>query len=81
MLRRARSKLIGHLGYYAITDNLNRCTYYDYRVKHILFKWLNRKSQRKAYTWEGFDQALAYVGWPKVRVRKDLNPFRKAEAH
>ena len=26
--------------------------------KGILFKWLNRKSQRRAYTWEGFEQAL-----------------------
>jgi RNA-directed DNA polymerase len=81
MLRRARAKVIGHLSYYAITDNLKRCSYYDYRAKHILFKWLNRKSQRKAYTWEGFNQALAWVNWPQVRVRKDLNPCRRAEAY
>ena len=48
---------------------------------HLLFKWLNRKSQRKAYTWAQFVQALAWVGWPEPRVRKDLNPFRRAEAH
>jgi RNA-directed DNA polymerase len=81
MLRRARAKVTGHLSYYAITDNLEWCSFYDYRAKHILFKWLNRKSQRKAYTWEGFTQALAWVNWPKLRVRKDLNPFRRAEAH
>lgn len=81
MLRQARTRVIGHLSYYAITDNLERCSYYDYRAKHILFKWLNRKSQRKAYTWDGFNQALAWVNWPKLRVRKDLNPCRRAEAH
>jgi hypothetical protein len=47
----------------------------------ILYKWLNRKSQRKAYTWEGFMQALAWVDWPKIRLRKDLNPCRRAEAY
>jgi len=81
MLRQARTKVIGHLSYYAITDNLDRCSYYVYRTKQILFKWLNRKSQRKAYTWESFAQALAWAGWPKVKVRKDLHPCRRAEAH
>jgi RNA-directed DNA polymerase len=81
MLRQARTRVMGYLSYYAITDNLERCSYYDYRAKHILFKWLNRKSQRKAYTWESFSQALAWVGWPKPRVRKDLNPCRRAEAY
>ena len=81
MLRQARTRVSGHLNYYAITDNLERSSYYVYRATRILFKWLNRKSQRKAYTWEGFNQALAWVGWPKPRVRKDLNPCRRAEAY
>jgi len=81
MLRQARVKVRGHLSYYAITDNLERCRSYVYRATRIVFKWLNRKSQRKAYTWEGFKQALACVDWPKPRIRKDLNPCRRAEAY
>jgi RNA-directed DNA polymerase len=81
MLRQARARVIGHLNYYAITDNAERCSYYVYRVKHILFKWLNRKSQRKAYTWPSFKQALIWVKWPDLRIRIDLNPCRRAEAH
>ena len=81
MLRQARTRVIGHLSYYAITDNSARCSYYAYRTKHILFKWLNRKSQRKAYTWDSFTQALIWVKWPQPRIRKDLNPYRRAEAH
>lgn len=81
MLRAGRSKVIGHLSYYAITDNSDRCSYYVYRATQILFKWLNRKSQRRAYTWASFTEALAGVKWPKPRVRKDLNPCRRAEAH
>jgi RNA-directed DNA polymerase len=81
MLRKARTRVLGHLSYYAITDNLERCIYYVYRATRILFKWLNRKSQRKAYTWKGFNQALAWANWPTPRVRKDLNSCRRAEAH
>ena len=81
MLRAAKLRVNGHLNYYAITDNSARCSTYVFRATRLLFKWLNRKSQRKAYTWPQFNQALAWVDWPKPRVRKDLNPFRRAEAH
>ena len=81
MLRQARMRVLGHLSYYAITDNSERCSFYVYRTKHILFKWLNRKSQRKAYTWQRFDQALNWVKWPQPTIRKDLNPCRRAEAY
>ena len=57
------------------TSGVHICT------KHILFKWLNRKSQRKAYTWDSYNQALAWVSWPKPIIRKDLNPYRRAEAY
>jgi group II intron reverse transcriptase/maturase len=79
MLRQARIRVFGHLNYYAITDNLERCRYYVRRTEQILFKWLNRKSQRRAYTWESFAQALKWVGWPKPRIHKNLNPCRRAE--
>jgi RNA-directed DNA polymerase len=81
MLRRARVRVLGHLNYYAITDNLERCNYYVRRATRILFKWLNRKSQRRAYTWESFREALAWVEWPQTRLREDLNPCRRAEAN
>jgi len=81
MLRRARSRVLGHLNYYAITDNLDRCNYYVWSATRILFKWFNRKSQRRAYTWDSFNQALIWVKWPKARLRKDLNPCRRAEAY
>ena len=81
MLRAARRRIIGHLNYYAITDNSQRCSYYVHRTTQILFKWINRKSQRRAYTWADFNQALIWVKWPKARIRKDLDPCRRAEAH
>lgn len=80
MLRRAKVRVVGHLNYYAVTDNYEGCSTYIYHVRRILFKWLNRKSQRKSYTWQGYQQALDWVGWPRLYIRKDLNPFRRAEA-
>ncbi len=81
ILHAARRRVIGHPSYYAITDNSERCSYYVYCTTRIVFKWLNRKSQRRAYTWDSFTQALAWVKWPKPRIRKDLDPCRRAEAY
>jgi len=80
MLRRAKSRVVGHLNYYAITDNSTTCYTYLFYAARILFKWLNRKSQRRTYTWKGYLQALKWVGWPKANIRKDLCPFRSYEA-
>jgi RNA-directed DNA polymerase len=76
MLRRAKARIEGHLNYYAITDNLRKCSAYRHFATSILFKWLNRKSQRRTYTWKGFVQVLKWVGWPKIYIRKNLNPHR-----
>jgi hypothetical protein len=51
---------------------------------HIWVRWVdpnaNRKSQRKAYNWDQYNDVLREVAWPRVRIRTDLNPFRRAEA-
>ena len=80
MLRQARARVVGHLSYYAITDNTDQCKEYVRRVERILYKWLNRRSQRRSYTWATFVPTLARVRWPRPRIRIDLNPFRRAEA-
>jgi group II intron reverse transcriptase/maturase len=80
MLRSAKIRVQGHLSYYAVTDNSEMCTTFHYHATRILFKWLNRKSQRRSYTWDGFNQALDWIEWPRPNIRKDLNPFRRAEA-
>jgi hypothetical protein len=74
LLRQAKARIQGHLNYYAITDNAESCQEDMHLTRRVLFKWLNRRSQRKSYTWDGFLQALRHVGWPKVRVRVNLNP-------
>jgi len=80
MLRGAKTRVAGHMNYYAITDNSEKCSSYHHYATRILFKWINRKSQRGSYTWEGYRQVLKWVGWPEPNIRKDLSPFRSYEA-
>jgi len=76
LLQRAKLKLEGHLNYYAITDNAPMCDAFRIRMMKLLFKWLNRQSQRRSYNWAQFLDALKWVGWPSVRIRHQLVPFR-----
>lgn len=78
LLRTAKQKLEGHLNYYAITDNTRMCQNFRYQMGRLLFKWLNRQSQRRSYTWKQFSSALAWVGWPSVTVKHKLDPFRRS---
>jgi group II intron reverse transcriptase/maturase len=77
LLRQAKLKLIGHLNYYAITDNSEMCHLFRHEVMQLLYKWLNRQSQRRSCNWGRFKDALAWVGWPSVKIIHQLNPFRR----
>jgi hypothetical protein len=80
LLQRAKLKLVGHLNYYAITDNGRMCDAFRRQVMKLLYKWLNRQSQRRSYDWGRFHDALAWAGWPSVRIKHNLDPFRKSRA-
>ncbi len=46
--------LVGYYHYYGITDNSKMLRVFRHKVEDLLFKWLNRRSQRKSFTWQGF---------------------------
>ena len=77
LLSRARSRIQGHLNYYAITDNSDCCQMYLIHATRIVFKWLNRRSQRKSYNWDKFNHVLRSCGWPVVRIVHNFCPFRE----
>ncbi len=60
--------LTGYYHYYGITDNSRSTTAFRYRVMRSLFYWLNRRSQRRSYTWVGFLDMLD-KHYPLVRPR------------
>ncbi len=62
--------LAGYYHYYGITDNIKSLTDFKYEVTKRLFYWLNRRSQRKSYTWEEFNNMLTVypLTAPKIYV-------------
>ena len=61
-------KLNGHYQYFGITGNHRSLRQFEFQVKRSWLKWLNRRSQRKSYTWEKFVQMLTVLPLPKPRI-------------
>ena len=51
--------LNGYYNYYAVTCNLRMVRSFRYRVCEMIFKWMNRRSQRKSFSWDRFKQILS----------------------
>jgi len=47
-------KLRGHFNYYGVSDNSRCLSCFEQRVHDLLFKWLNRRSQKRSFSWESF---------------------------
>lgn len=49
------SKYRGYWNYYGVIGNSASLQRFFYITQRLLFKWLNRRSQRRSYTWDGFN--------------------------
>ena len=48
--------LKGYYQYYGITDNGRNLNRFQHKVDRMLFYWLNRRSNKRSYTWEQYRQ-------------------------
>jgi RNA-directed DNA polymerase len=68
-------KLRGYWNYYGVRGNSDSLSKLFYRVNQLLFKWLNRRSQKKSYTWAGYNRMCQRYGICSPRiVEKPLQP-------
>ena len=63
-----RSKLTGHYRYYGISGNGRGIGAYNHGVRRLVFKWINRRSQKKSYTWAQFCGFLEYNPLPEPKL-------------
>jgi len=78
LFRRLNAKLRGYYNYYGVIGNYDSLNQFFQQVKRILFKWLNRRSQRRSYNWEGFDQLLEHyrIERPRIKRRPKMRQLR-----
>lgn len=68
IMQKLRQKLLGHWNYYGVSGNIGMLRIYYHHVCRTMFKWLNRRSQRKSYNWHGFNEMLKHFKMPEPRI-------------
>jgi nucleotide-binding universal stress UspA family protein len=63
-----RRKLIGHYNYYGISGNTPQIRKFYRRILSLVYKWINRRSQKKSYNWEQFGRFLKYNPLPRPKI-------------
>jgi group II intron reverse transcriptase/maturase len=63
-----KAKLRGHVQYYGVSHNFERVRQFLRETGRVVFKWLNRRSQRKSFSWDKFKLYLAAHPLPEARI-------------
>jgi group II intron reverse transcriptase/maturase len=71
LMPKLQRKLAGYWNAYGVTGNLPSLTKFWRSVCRLLYKWLNRRSQRKSYTWRGLFAMLRHFGIDGPRIVDD----------
>ncbi len=66
------AKLRGHFHYYGISGNYGRISHFYQLTIRLIFKWLNRRSQKKSHNWEMFRTYLLRHPLPKPKIYHNL---------
>jgi hypothetical protein len=64
-----KPKLQGYYNYYGVRGNYASLQQFFGEAMRILRKWLNRRSQRRSYSWEAFRELLKHFQVPQPRIR------------
>ena len=67
-------KLRGYYNYYGVSGNSNGLKEFFNEAMGTLWKWLNRRSQRRSFTRQGFDDLLDDFHVPRPRITSRPRP-------
>lgn len=69
-------KLKGHYLYYGISGNSMMIEEYYRHVKRIVFKWINRRSQRVSWNWQDYDKYLTKFPLLKPKLHVSFYAYK-----
>lgn len=70
----AKAKLRGHYEYFGYAFNRAKLNHFYQQAIWSLFRWLNRRSQKRSYSWEGFCERLKQC---PLGAPPPINPLRQ----
>lgn len=78
IIQKLNRSLTGYYNYYCITDNIPTVKRFLYQMQKKLYKWLNRRSQRKSLNYEKFN--LLLERFPLVQPKVKVNIYELKES-
>ncbi|MBI5199214.1 MAG: group II intron reverse transcriptase/maturase [Nitrospirae bacterium] len=63
-----RQKLIGHYRYYGMSGNMAGIRAFHEEVSKLAYKWINRRSQKKSYTFRQYCRFKEYNPLPEPKI-------------
>ncbi len=66
------ARLRGHYQYYGVSGNSRMISRFGYVTNCLLHKWLNRRSQKKSFTWKQFNDYLSVYPLPVPKIVHNL---------
>jgi RNA-directed DNA polymerase len=66
--QRLNAKLRGYYHYYGVNGNYDSLKEFFQLVQRLHLKWLNRRSQRPSYTWEGYYALVQHFALERPRI-------------
>ena len=71
----SRRSLRGHYNYFGVSGNMREMKTFYQRTERMAFKWINRRSQKRSFTWEEFGRFLRWNPLPQPRILHNLYAF------
>ena len=73
LMQKVAQKFRGYWNYYGVVGNMKSLTKLNWECAKLLFKWLNRRSQKRSYTWAGFSKMCKHFGTPPPCIMETIN--------
>jgi group II intron reverse transcriptase/maturase len=73
MMEHTYRHLQGHNQYFGVSGNSRSLRQYWHQVQRLLFKWLNRRSQRRSCNWSRFSKVIEHY-LPRTHIVHNLYP-------
>ena len=67
-----KAKLVGHYRYYGVSGNFRSIKKFHFLAVRMVYKWLNRRSQKKSFNWETFSEYLRRHELPQPKIHHDF---------
>jgi len=69
------AKLRGHFEYYGVSGNYAAIKEFYQLALKLIFKWINRRSQKKSMNWKQFINYLKYYPLPLPKIKHNIYIF------